>query len=149
MKRPLALMFSALTFFGCAHSKPGVYRVPYNEVREFDKDGTEFRLRITPKIYLGHEAPIVRTYLQINNPTDKYYCPEVRWNWDDGESSSRESDCAPILESTGDGARYSFSGQHSYRTSGDFNVQAIIMRNGQVIKKINIAICVNCSINAS
>jgi hypothetical protein len=63
--------------------------------------------------------------------TEKYYCLEEIWDWDDETESEYAPDCEPYKE--GAELKIHFSSSHEYRYPGTYNVYLRLMRNGKTI----------------
>ena len=55
------------------------------------------------------------------NDFEEYYCPTVRWEWDDGTSSESSLDCAPY-EAGKTEIKRRFTVEHNFKRAGSFKV---------------------------
>lgn len=70
----------------------------------------------------------VRVTAQIVGGRDleDFHCPQVEWNWGDGDRSVREADCEPYQP--GAEIERHFTARHVYRREGVYDVKVSILR---------------------
>ena len=79
-------------------------------------------LKATPN--LGFAPLRVRAVVEIKDGDDdneEFYCAGAEWDWGDGTMSENSSDCDPY-EAGKSRFQRRFSGDHTYRQSGEFKV---------------------------
>src|SRR5438445_40768 len=83
-------------------------------------------LRATPRFAVVPTEVTVVAELSGGDDVEDYYCPEVEWEWDDGNRSAHQPDCDPFDPGTAIERR--FSGRHRYRAAGDYTIRLTMRR---------------------
>jgi hypothetical protein len=77
-------------------------------------------------------APLYVTFIaRVDGTEEELWCPAVRWTFDDGRSSSTESDCEPYED--GDRATKIYTVKHIYRAPGDYRAKFELRKAGKLI----------------
>ncbi|MBI3932001.1 MAG: hypothetical protein HY317_01175 [Acidobacteria bacterium] len=88
-------------------------------------------LRATPRVAFVPVSVSVVGELRGGQDVEDLHCPEIEWDWDDGNRSAHESDCAPFDEETV--LRRRFAARHVYRGPGVYNVRLTLRRAGRAV----------------
>ena len=86
-------------------------------------------IRVSPRMAFSPVTVLLVAELKGGDDTEKYYCPEIEWDWDDGGKSVHEADCPPFENGTTTIDRR-FSQEHHYGRAGIYNVKASFKKSG-------------------
>src|SRR5947207_13049227 len=56
--------------------------------------------------------------------SDKYYCPRVVWEWEDGSLSAEQSDCPPIAQAVSSDHQRSWTRSRAFQRKGSYSIRA-------------------------
>jgi len=71
--------------------------------------------------------------LEVKDAGDeRYYCPEIEWEWEDGTRSIEESDCPPFEEAEKD-RRFVRRKTHAIARSGQWTITVRLSKAGELI----------------
>ena len=68
----------------------------------------------------------------LGNDSEEFYCPAVEWEWGDDTKSSDSADCDPYVAGKSEIKRR-FTADHTYQTSGEYQVQFRLKKKDKVI----------------
>ena len=71
---------------------------------------------------------------------EDFHCPQVEWNWDDGDRSVHETDCEPYQPGT-EIERY-YTARHLYRRAGVYNVRVSLLRAERPIARASARVSI-------
>jgi hypothetical protein len=96
-------------------------------------------LVVSPQISIArHQGNLVTVQLIVHNPTEEFWCPEVEYDWGEGEAPSTEGgDCTPYEQtSPEERQRWSPDGSKSktYRGEGVRILTVRFKKNGKTIQ---------------
>jgi hypothetical protein len=90
-------------------------------------------------------APLrVHTTVDVRGGANDYaefYCPTIQWDWDDGTISETSEDCDPY-EAGKSTIKRRFSGDHTFRLSGEYRVTFRLKQKDKVIAASTTTIAV-------
>ena len=89
----------------------------------------ELQLRVSPRFAFSPANCLFTAELKGGDDVEEYYCPEVEWDWGDGDKSSQESDCDPWTPKTKIERR--FTGRHTYEHAGVYRARVTLIRTGK------------------
>lgn len=96
-------------------------------------------LRVTP--YTGFEPVEVTATVFIENAGEKFYCPELEFDWGTGSLSFESSDCDPYENAENPNALTIYSRKYVYG-AGEHVVTVTLSRSGRKLRvlsqKVNI-----------
>jgi len=96
----------------------------------------EVELRPVRKIWIlpaGACEVDVTFRLEVKDRGDeRYYCPEVEWEWEDGSRSISESDCPPFDEADED-RRFVRRKTHGFQRAGHWTITVRLSKAGELI----------------
>jgi hypothetical protein len=98
----------------------------------------EFFLRATPRFSFSPVTILFTAELKGGDDLEKYYCPEVEWEWGDGGRSVSEGDCDPWEPNTEIARR--FTNRHEYRYPGRYRVRVRLSKAGKQIAAERITV---------
>jgi hypothetical protein len=98
-------------------------------------------LRATPRFGFSPLGVFFTAELSGGDDVEQYYCPEIEWEWGDGDKSSKESDCAPF-EAGKTKIQRRFTERHEYQWSGSYPVVVRLKRSDHTIAKADINLTV-------
>ena len=87
----------------------------------------KLELRSAPRFAFSPANVLFTAELKGGDDLEKYYCPEIEWDWDDGGKSVQESDCDPFEPGVEIARRY--TEYHEYRRAGVYHVRVTLRRN--------------------
>jgi hypothetical protein len=91
------------------------------------KPGLE--LRVTPRFAFSPANLLFTVELKGGDDIEEYYCPEIEWEWGDGDKSSQESDCDPWTSTTKLQRR--FTSHHVYEHAGLYRARVTLIKAGK------------------
>jgi hypothetical protein len=98
-------------------------------------EGPEVEVKPIRKIWMldaGACEVDVTFRLEIKDGGDeRYYCPEVEWEWEDGTRSISESDCPPFDEADTD-RRFVRRQTHSFTRGGHWVITVRLSKAGEL-----------------
>jgi hypothetical protein len=102
-----------------------------------DKDAAEgkrpkFTLKAQPPYGITPARIVLTAELSGGDDLEEYYCPTVRWEWDDGTSSESTVDCAPY-EAGKTELKRRFTIEHTFKRSGSFKVYVRLKQRNREI----------------
>jgi hypothetical protein len=83
-------------------------------------------LRVSPRVAFSPVEVLVIAELVGGEETEDFYCPGLEWEWDDGDRSAHEADCAPFQP--GMDVERRFTARHAYRAAGEYNIRLTMRR---------------------
>lgn len=99
-------------------------------------EGPEVELKPVRKIWIlpaGACEVDVTFRLEVKDGGDeRYYCPEVEWEWEDGTRSISESDCPPFDEAEED-RRFVRRKTHGIQRAGRWVIRVRLSKAGELI----------------
>jgi hypothetical protein len=100
------------------------------------------KLSLRPSPRHGFSPLNVTFTLQLKGGDDieKYYCPEVEWEWGDGGKSVREGDCDPFEPGTKIKRRY--TEQHRFKRAGTYRIKVSLSRADRRIAQTSVKVSV-------
>ena len=113
MQRTAAVLVLALAAAGAAADAAGA-RKP------------RLDLRATPRMALPPVEIFAVAELVGGDELEEYYCPGLEWDWDDGDRSGHDADCAPF--EPGMELDRLFTAHHVYRSPGEYNIRLTMRR---------------------
>jgi len=75
------------------------------------------------------------------NDFAEFYCATVQWDWDDGTISENSEDCDPY-EAGKSSIKRRYTGDHTFRLSGDYRVTFRLKQKDRVISSTTTALTV-------
>jgi len=111
--------------------------------RADESTGERPRLEATsfPRVVVAPSSVIVTAKLVGGQDLEDYYCPEVEWEWTEGDRSSRLSDCEPY--EPGDGILRVFTARHRFLEPGHFNITIRLRRDSRVVASASVSVDVH------
>jgi hypothetical protein len=98
-------------------------------------EGPEVDLKPIRKIWIldaGSCDVDVTFRLEVKDGGDeRYYCPEVEWEWEDGSRSISESDCPPFEEADED-RRFVQRKTHGFTRAGHWTITVRLSKAGEL-----------------
>lgn len=91
-----------------------------------------------PRVAISPTNVAVTAKIVGGSELEDFHCPEVEWNWSDGERSVRLSDCDPYQPGA-DIVRV-FSATHRYRRAGQYVVTIRLRRASRVLAAATVTI---------
>jgi hypothetical protein len=88
-------------------------------------------LRATPRMAFSPVVVLATAELRGGDELEDFYCPALEWHWDDGGSSSRESDCPPFEPGIALDRR--FTAEHVFRGAGMYTVKITLRRANRAL----------------
>lgn len=77
-------------------------------------------------------APLTVAFIaRVEGTEEELWCPEVRWEFEEGRSSARESDCQPYED--GDRATKVYTARYTYRSPGEYRPRFEIRKGGKLL----------------
>jgi|SRR5262245_1819463 len=67
-----------------------------------------------------------------SDDSEEFYCPAVEWEWGDDTRSTNTADCDPY-EAGKSKIKRRFTADHTYRTSGEYQVQFRLKKKDKVV----------------
>jgi len=108
-------------------------------------EGPEVDLKPTRKIWImnaGACSVDVSFRLEVKDGGDeRYYCPEVEWQWPDDTRSVSESDCPPFDEAE-EGRRFVQRKSHPFTRSGQWTVVVRLSKAGELIHEAKTTVLI-------
>ncbi len=100
------------------------------------------KLDLRPSPRHGFSPLNVTFTLQLKGGDDleKYYCPELEWEWGDGGKSVSESDCDPFEPETKIQRR--FTKQHRFRRAGTYRIKVSLSRADRRFAQTSVKVTV-------
>jgi hypothetical protein len=100
------------------------------------------KLSLRPSPRHGFSPLNVTFTLQLKGGDDieRYYCPEVEWEWGDGGKSVREGDCDPFEPGTKIKRRY--TEQHRFKRAGTYRIKVSLSRADRRIAQTSVKVSV-------
>jgi hypothetical protein len=89
----------------------------------------DLELRVSPRFAFSPANLLFTAELKGGDDIEEYYCPEIEWEWGDGDKSSQESDCDPWTSTTKIQRR--FTGHHVYEHAGVYRARVTLIRTGK------------------
>jgi hypothetical protein len=84
-------------------------------------------------------APLyVNLIARVEGTEEELWCPSIRWTFDDGRSSSTESDCEPYED--GDRATKVYTAKHVYRAPGEYRAKFELRKAGKLVAAASLLI---------
>jgi hypothetical protein len=112
--------------------------------KEKKGDKPELALRATPRFAFSPAQILFTAELKGGDDIERYYCPEVEWEWGDGGKSVQESDCDPWTPDTKIDRR--FTGRHEYPRAGTYRIRVSLNRSGKRIASETLDITIRAGI---
>lgn len=116
--RTNVLVVAALASFGATIAVAGSKRAD-----------PRLQLRASPRFAFSPATVLITAELKGGDDSERYHCPEIEWDWDDGGKSVRETDCPPFEAGTTMERR--FTATHRFATAGVYSVR-MRMRRAEV-----------------
>jgi hypothetical protein len=102
---------------------------------EDEGDRPELDIRATPRTGFSPLSVLFTLELKEGDDREDYYCPELEWEWGDGDRSVQESDCDPWVPGETKIARR-YTARHLFRFSGIYTVTVRLRRVDRTIARI-------------
>jgi hypothetical protein len=106
------------------------------------KPGLE--LRVTPRFAFSPANVLFTAELKGGDDVEEYYCPEIEWEWGDGDKSSQESDCDPWTPTTKIQRR--FTAHHVYDRAGLYRARVTLIRTGKKVASQTVEVTVRAGL---
>ncbi|RPJ84621.1 MAG: hypothetical protein EHM13_03615 [Acidobacteria bacterium] len=97
-----------------------------------DAEAFKLSLRASPSSAFAPAKITFTAQLKGEGNDEKCYCPSVEWDWGDGTVSERTGDCHPYEAGKSKVDRF-FTGAHSYKQGGRYQVRLRLKRSGQLL----------------
>jgi hypothetical protein len=86
-------------------------------------------LRSTPRFAFSPANVMLTAELKGGDDVEELYCPEVEWEFGDGDKSTQEADCDPWTPTTRLERR--FTVRHIYKFAGAYLVRVTLRKSGR------------------
>lgn len=111
------------------------------------KPKTKVVLRCTPSISISASvrSALFRASLRIENPGDRYWCPEVQWLINGSRDSSHQAGCNPyeqVVKEEGEPKVWEEPTKEFWLRSGEYHIVVKLIKAGRVIGQQE------CTVNA-
>jgi hypothetical protein len=91
------------------------------------KPGLE--LRATPRFAFSPAEILLTAELKGGDDVEELYCPEVEWEFGDGDKSTQEADCDPWTPTTKMERR--FTVHHVFKFAGAYVIRVTLRKSGK------------------
>jgi hypothetical protein len=105
------------------------------EEKDDKPDRPELDIRATPRTGFSPLSVLFTLELKEGGDHEDYYCPELEWEWGDGDRSIQESDCDPWVPGETKITRR-YTNRHLFRFSGVYTVTVRLKRVDRTIARI-------------
>jgi hypothetical protein len=104
----------------------------------------ELEVRVTPRFAFSPANLLFTAELKGGDDVEEYYCPEIEWDWGDGDKSSQESDCDPWTSTTTLQRR--FTGHHLYQHAGLYRAQVTLIKTGKKLASQTVDVTIRAGL---
>lgn len=103
-------------------------------------------LRASPRVAYPPASVVVVAELVGGDEVEDFYCPELVWEWGDGNRSAHEADCPPFEPGMELSRR--FVERHVYRQRGEHTVRVTLRHAGQSVAAASTRVTVGGELSA-
>jgi hypothetical protein len=98
-----------------------------------DKKGKRpgLEIRATPRFAFSPANVMLTAELKGGDDVEELYCPEIEWEFGDGDKSVQEADCEPWTDETKLERR--FTVRHVFKRAGAYLVRVTLRKSGRNI----------------
>lgn len=119
----------AMLIVGAAAAAGG----PMAHANDPKDDRPDITLKASPLMAFSPARVSLRAELKGGaDDFEEYYCSTIEWVWGDGTASESSGDCEPYTAGRSEIRRY-YSGSHTYRTAGRYEVRFRMKKNDKVV----------------
>ena len=97
-------------------------------------------VRVTPRTGFSPVEVLFTAEIVGGMDLEDYHCPQIEWNWDDGDRSVHESDCTPYQP--GVEIERHFTARHLFRREGVYNVKISMLRAARPIARASARVSI-------
>jgi hypothetical protein len=118
---------AALVAALCVASPPLSAGSDETKEKKGKKPGLE--LRATPRFAFSPAEILLTAELKGGDDVEELYCPEVEWEFGDGDRSTQEADCDPWTPTTKLERR--FTVHHIFKFAGAYVIRVTLRKSGK------------------
>jgi hypothetical protein len=108
-----------------------------------------FSLRASPQVaFVPARIVLTGEFREASNEHEDLYCPEVRWEWGDGTTSSAASDCAPFEPGVST-VKTRYVQTHVFDVPGRFRVVLTLRKGNRVVARSSTTVSVRGGLTAA
>jgi hypothetical protein len=100
-----------------------------DETKEKKGKKPALELRATPRFAFSPANILLTAELKGGDDVEELYCPEVEWEFGDGDRSTQEADCDPWTPTTKLERR--FTVHHVFRFAGAYVIRVTLRKSGR------------------
>lgn len=101
-------------------------------------------LRYSPRFSFSPARIMITAELKGGDDVEELYCPEVEWEFGDGDRSVQEEDCDPWTADTTIERR--FTAHHTFQYAGLYTVRVTLRKSGKSITTQTVQITVRAGL---
>jgi hypothetical protein len=101
-------------------------------------------LRSTPRFAFSPAEILFTAELKGGDDVEEVYCPEVEWEWGDGDKSVHEADCDPWTPTTTIQRRY--TAHHVFEFAGVYRTRVILRKAGKNILSQTLQVTIRAGV---
>lgn len=135
-----SLAKTAATLAAMLLALPGVAPAAEKD-EDKEPERPELELRATPRAGFSPLNVLFTLELEGGGEHEDYYCPELEWEWGDGDRSIQESDCDPWVPGETEITRR-YTNRHTFRFSGVYTVTVRLKRVDRTVARTSYRLTV-------
>ena len=89
-------------------------------------------VKANPSMGMSPVRVVVTADVTGGSSEEDLYCPSVEWEWGDDTKSTDSADCDPYVAGKTEVKRR-FTADHTYRTSGEYQVQFRLKKKDKIV----------------
>lgn len=113
-----------------------------DKAKKGKKPGLE--LRYAPRFTFSPARIMITAELKGGDEVEELYCPEIEWEFGDGDRSVQEADCDPWTADTTIERR--FTAHHTFQFAGIYTVRVTLRKSGKSITSQTVQITVRAGL---
>jgi len=102
-----------------------------DETKEKKGKRPALEVRATPRFAFSPADIMLTAELKGGDDVEELYCPEIEWEFGDGDKSIQEADCDPWTPTTKLDRR--FTVHHVFKFAGNYLVRVTLSKSGKTI----------------
>ena len=101
-------------------------------------------LRTTPRFAFSPASLLLSAELKDGDDMEELYCPEIEWEFGDGDKSTQEADCEPWTATTKMERR--FTVRHIYKFAGAYLLRVTLRKSGHDLMTQTLSVTVRAGL---